>query len=225
MSLKERVSYAQEFTENVIKPIATKTNMKENDIYSNLHSYCEDKNIFSMEDAVIPYRRFYKACGVFGFYTDSFCKGFVNYYGKKSKGLEVMAGKGLLSKSIQEHGLEMIATDDKSWEISRDDSVETLSAIESFHKYKNEIDFIILSWIPFKDTEDDYLIMKAIHDENLDIDLVVISHKEYYGYTNSYKFWDNVVEIEKKDFSRKVISEYVSIDFEDKVFLAKYKGE
>lgn len=143
---------------------------------------------------------------------------------KNAKGLEVMSGKGLLSKSIQEHGLSMISTDNKSWEKCKDDTIETLSAIDSFNKYKHEIDFVLLSWCPYNETEDDYLILKTIKEENLDIDFIVITSREQFGFTNSSEFWMNSeFNYDNNKFNRKIRCHYEAVDFTDMVNLVKFK--
>jgi hypothetical protein len=72
-----------------------------------------------------------------------------------------MAGCGWLAKALSEHGVNVIATDNRTWH-SRDwceihpkakdiFPVENLEAIEAVKKYGNEAAILMVSWPPLDD--------------------------------------------------------------------------
>lgn len=66
--------------------------------------------------------------------------------------LEVMSGNGLLAKALTEKGVDVIATDDKSWSDPDSDKisfceVEPLDAISAVKKH-NDRKILIMSWPP-----------------------------------------------------------------------------
>ncbi|KEQ18717.1 hypothetical protein [Endozoicomonas numazuensis] len=66
--------------------------------------------------------------------------------------LEVMSGNGFLAKALKQNGVEVIATDDRSWDDPDSDKirfydVETLDAIDAIKKYSDK-KVLIMSWPP-----------------------------------------------------------------------------
>ena len=85
------------------------------------------------------------------------------YIGDK-KCLEIMAGKGVLSKCLHDNGVDIIATDDYTWKWHRNRKnksgqklkldelwydVEDLNCLEAIDKYGGDSDYIICSWPPY----------------------------------------------------------------------------
>lgn len=80
----------------------------------------------------------------------------------KSKCLEVMSGKGLLTKALMNFGVNCLATDNKSWDGKEGGifganwfdpnsalvDVEKIDALDAIKKYGHDIDYIIVSWPP-----------------------------------------------------------------------------
>ena len=71
----------------------------------------------------------------------------------KPKILEVGCGNGMLTYGLRKYGIDIIATDDMSWERNKKelwvDDIEKLSYVEAFHKYKNDVNVIIMSYPPY----------------------------------------------------------------------------
>jgi len=82
------------------------------------------------------------------------------------KCLEIMAGRGVLSKALSDCGVDIKATDDFSWswrgKISEDKAVLTRSelwfdveeadCIESIEKYGADIGYLVCSWPPMENS-------------------------------------------------------------------------
>ena len=75
--------------------------------------------------------------------------------------LEIIAGAGWIAKALSAHGIDIVATDDYSWEKGSHNnhnilrkyqySIEELEASEAVEKYQ-DIDILICSW-PYMDNE------------------------------------------------------------------------
>lgn len=222
----------KQFRDSEIADLVLKTNIDENKLYGlglefkekfmNCYNGLSISTLNDIGDS--EFRHEIKYCGVFGLHTENFCKGFAKYYGENAIGLDAMSGKGLLAKSIEEHGVKMYTADDKSWEFSKGEDFQPMSAIDSFNKHKKELDFVILSWCPFdlKDDEigDDFKIINTIRGENLDIDVIIISNG-YNGFTHSKKFWDNAEPLENEKMQELIFDNYVSLGKEDYAYLVK----
>lgn len=80
---------------------------------------------------------------------------------KGKRVLEIMAGAGWLSKALSEFDIDIIATDDKSWENGNKShnnkffkevfNVEKIDALKSIFKYREEVDILLVSWPPYSD--------------------------------------------------------------------------
>lgn len=86
------------------------------------------------------------------------------YIGLK-KCLEIMAGKGVLSKCLRDYGVDIIATDNYTWKWHRNSQnkngkkldheelwfdVRDLDCVESIIKFGDKADYIICCWPPFR---------------------------------------------------------------------------
>ena len=103
----------------------------------------------------------YQDSGMYGFVSWKWVNPFVEWLGDR-KVLEVMAGRGWLSKALRDKEVDVIATDDYSWHESEgwDDpltNVDRLDAVKSIEVYGEEIDILIMSW-PYMD-ETAYLVI------------------------------------------------------------------
>lgn len=69
-----------------------------------------------------------------------------------SKVLEIMAGTGYVGNILAMNGIDIISTDDGSWNNTfnkiyrRDESIDCIKAIE---KYGKECDVLLISWVPY----------------------------------------------------------------------------
>ena len=72
--------------------------------------------------------------------------------------LEIMCGFGWLAKALKDHGVDVTATDDQSWDGNRHsigkpfDFVENLDGLSAVKKYK-DAEVLIVSWPPYQGDE------------------------------------------------------------------------
>ena len=134
---------------------------------------------------------------------------------KGRKCLEVMAGNGYLSKALSEHGVDIIATDDKSWDGMNHDvfDVEKLSGVESIEKYGDNCDILIVSWPPYEDPEINEICRKWGKDKR-----IIFIGEGCGGCTADDTFFDN---FEYEDSSVDLPS-YWGIN--DYIFVGYYEG-
>lgn len=85
--------------------------------------------------------------GAYCFYSNEFIKSLATIIESKSC-LEIAAGDGTLTRFLQNHGTQIIATDNQSWShsIEYPDTVIHCDAKEALQKYNPEI--VICSWPP-----------------------------------------------------------------------------
>jgi len=94
----------------------------------------------------------------FALVSNRWVKPLAEYIGNK-KCLEIMAGRGVLSKALSECGVDIIATDNFSWTWRNNDKekgsltqeqlwfhVENLDNIQAIEKYGKDMEYIICSW-------------------------------------------------------------------------------
>ena len=87
---------------------------------------------------------------------------------KNKKCLEIMAGTGALSKALYDLGIDVISTDNLSWDDlesyqswkSRSFNVEKLDCVKAIEKYGKDVDFIICSWPPYDEPQATQAIIK-----------------------------------------------------------------
>ena len=73
------------------------------------------------------------------------------------KVLEVMAGPGWLAKALQIHGVDIVATDNESWNDRHSKAtplctVLKMEAKEAVEKLGSEADLLLVSWPPYDET-------------------------------------------------------------------------
>lgn len=101
--------------------------------------------------------------------------------------LEVCAGDGALSHYLRYYGINIVATDDGSWDDGGDRRVTPhfpvikMDALTAIRHYKPSL--VIASWIPYQSEVDCDILNE--HPKHF----IVIG--EYGGCTGSNKFWDN----------------------------------
>lgn len=119
-------------------------------------------------------------------------------YLKGHKCLELMAGLATITSALQKRGVDIIATDDKSW---RDGiwkgkewtDVEEIDAIEAIKKYGADVDYIIMSWAYMDNTA--YRCLQAMREVNPNCKMIVIG-ESWGGCTADDSFFDSVELIE-----------------------------
>ena len=160
----------------------------------------------------------------FSIITKELIEDFCNYIGNK-KVLEICAGSGLLSKYLYDSGIDIIATDNYSW----DDEISYLWA-NSDHKYYNVIkmdaidamndypdrDIILLSWPEKGNTIDNNVLNKCVFENKT---LILIGEIEG-GCTGSTEFFDSVYKLVSKG---KIKTNYNLYDYINKDYFINIK--
>ena len=107
--------------------------------YNILWNFIKNKNILMP----LVYKK-----GIYCFYTDKLIKHLKKIIGNK-KTLEIAAGDGTLKRFLRNEGVDIVATDNYSWDsfvTYNTDDVENMSAVDALKKYNPEI--VICSWAP-----------------------------------------------------------------------------
>ena len=125
------------------------------------------------------------------------------------KCLEVMTGTGSLSFALQQQGIDIIATDNFSWEGSSNwndnenywTEIEHIDAIEAVEKYGKDIDIIIMSWPYMDDTA--YRILQSMRKVNSNCIMIFIG-EGIGGCTADDEFFNAIQEIEDAEFEQTV---------------------
>lgn len=122
-------------------------------------------------------------------------------YLKGKQCLEIMAGRGVLSKVLQDRGIDIVATDDYSWKTFMDTSepwtkIEQLEAGDAIRKYKN-VSHIIVSWMPMDAPS--RRIIRMIRKYNPNAKLIVIG-EDGGGCTSNDDWFERVEECFDIDF-------------------------
>jgi 2-polyprenyl-3-methyl-5-hydroxy-6-metoxy-1,4-benzoquinol methylase len=121
------------------------------------------------------------------------------------KCLEVMAGTGSLSYALKEQGVNIIATDNFSWDGQNNwnetnnywTEIENIDAVEATRKYGKDVDIIIMSWAYMDDTA--YRILQAMREVNPDCIMIFIG-ESCGGCTASDEFFESIIEVEDQEF-------------------------
>jgi len=119
-----------------------------------------------------------------------------NWIGNK-KCLEIMAGGGWISKALNNHGIDIIATDNFSWEKTHKDmkllcDVLKKDAAEAAAYYKDR-DILVVSWPPFNQND----ICDACNAWGVDRPIIYIGEGE--GGCNAPEgFWEHFKELDNQ---------------------------
>ena len=126
-----------------------------------------------------------------------------------AKCLEIMSGRGLLSKALRDIGTDIIATDNLSWENDDDSNyknwsthftdIEDIDAVKAVKKYGKDVKYIIVSWAPY-DEPIAYNVLLKMREVNPDCKMIFIG-EDYGGCTADYKFF-NAVEIKLSEIEQ-----------------------
>lgn len=104
--------------------------------------------------------------------------------------LDPMAGNGWAAKALREAGVKTIASDDDSWEISKD--IEKLDAMESLKKYGNKISHLLISWAPYG-SDIDVKLLREVRANYPHVTIINVGEGEQ-GCTGSPEFWEELNE-------------------------------
>lgn len=163
-------------------------NLENNHLVFDEHTDLFDINLFELRD---EYTQKYG----FALVAYDWIKILAEFIGK-SKCLEVMAGTGLISKALQNCGVDIICTDNLSWENKviynewkkHFTDIESLDAIEAVKKYGKDISYIIMSWPYMDDTC--YRVYQAMKEINPDCMIIYIGEGDG-GCTACDEFFEN----------------------------------
>ena len=142
--------------------------------------------------------------------SNDWIKPLSNWIGNR-KCLEVMAGTGSLSFALQQQGINIIATDNFSWDgqsnWNNNDNywteIEHIDAIEVVKKYGKDIDIILMSWPYMDDTA--YRILHTMREVNQNCIMIFIG-EGMGGCTADDEFFQSIEEIEDEEFEKAVRS-------------------
>ena len=144
---------------------------------------------------------------------------------KGHKCLEVMGGCGLLSQALYEEGVDIICTDDLSWENGSKPEwsnhrylVEDLDAICAIEMYGTNVDYVIMSWPYMDDTA--YRCLMKLREVNPKASIIYIG-EDWGGCTASNDFFENAEFYEDKriEDANKVYANFPGIH--DSIFILK----
>lgn len=157
--------------------------------------------------------------GMFAYVCAKWVKPLSRWIGSR-KCLEIMAGTGYLSLALRGYGVNIIATDDNSWGISRDSrtvlhpiEIEAKEAIES---YRNEVDIVIVSWPPMNNDIHEAMLQWPKNKH-------IIYIGEWGGCTGCEEFTQHFIEDYDSTFQQiaKLYKPWFGIH--DGLYLGKYK--
>lgn len=130
----------------------------------------------------------------FSFVCNSWVLPLAHWIGGR-KCLEVMAGSGALSCALRRSSIDIIATDNYSWDRWFDDTrnlwtdVVQKDCIHSIEEYGKDVDIIIMSW-PYMD-DNAYKCLLKMREVNKDCVMVYIGEGQG-GCTANADFFDNI---------------------------------
>lgn len=142
------------------------------------------------------------------------------------KCLEVMAGCGSLSKILKDKGVDIIATDNFSWNgaanwnTSRNywTDIEDIDCIKAIEKYGADRDVIIMSW-PFMD-DNAYKCLMTMRKINPEAVMICIG-EGYGGCTADDSFYDAINEIDDED-TKRINENYIQwFGLHDRIYIIK----
>lgn len=140
----------------------------------------------------------------FALITKEFIKSLSDYIGD-NKCLEIMAGKGAISKGLKDNGIDVIATDNYSWnerlDIANDSwtDIENIDCLDAIKKYGKNVSYVICSWIPYNSSIG-YEALKLMNEINPDCKMIVIGEGKG-GCTADDLFFEHLEYMDDYDFS------------------------
>lgn len=128
---------------------------------------------------------------------------------KDKKVLEVMSGNGLLSCILQKKGVQIVTTDNNSWNWKyKYCDIENIDCLKAIEKYGKDVDYVLMSWPEMNDTA--YNVLTKVKEINPKIQIIYIG-EGYCGCTANELFFDNAIVVEDESF-KQVQSGYIPWD-------------
>lgn len=144
--------------------------------------------------------------GMYGIVTNDWLYELANFLEGK-KVLEVMCGRGWLSKGLKDMGINVIATDAQKsylyWKergLKELTNIEKISAKKAVEKYHNDVDYIIISWPPY-DTPSAYNVIQKLKELESDVQVIFIG-EGHGGCTANEDFFESIYYIEEPGFDK-----------------------
>lgn len=187
---------------------------------SLVEQFIEADSLGTMKE--IQLKNAYNQAGMYAFISWQWVTPFIEWLNGR-KVLEVMAGRGWWTYALRQKGVDVIATDDFSWDyrswMDTLTEVEEMDAIEAVEKYGKEVDVVTIGW-PYMDNTA-YRVIKRLHEVNPDALVVYIG--EQGGCTADEAFHQHFnIDFSDTEFN-KVTTRYQSWDhIHDRIFLGKY---
>lgn len=143
----------------------------------------------------------------------------INFIGNK-KVLEIMSGKGFLTRILKQRGIDIIGTDNYSWKDHWNETytdIENIDSIEAIEKYKDR-DILIMSWAYMDDTA--YKCLMRMREVNPNMIMIFIGEDEG-GCTADYSFYENAEYVMEEECDK--LNTYYQNFFgiHDRIFLIK----
>lgn len=158
--------------------------------YNGIYRYTEDVL------KIYNFREYYTENFSFSIVSKNWLRILAHFIGHR-KCLEIMGGTGLISKGLHDFGVDIICTDDYSWEEGikphwkrHFTNIERIDAVEAVKKYANNVSFIIMSW-PYMDNTC-YKAYKMMKDINPNCIMIYIG-ESYGGCTACDEFFLNTI--------------------------------
>ena len=158
--------------------------------YNGIYRYTEDVL------KIYNFREYYTENFSFSIVSKNWLRILAHFIGHR-KCLEIMGGTGLISKGLHDFGVDIICTDNYSWEECEKPhwkrhfiDIERIDAVEAVKKYANNVSFIIMSW-PYMDNTC-YKAYKMMKDINPNCIMIYIG-ESYGGCTACDEFFLNTV--------------------------------
>lgn len=136
-----------------------------------------------------------------------------------------MAGSGALSYALQQCGVDVTATDDESWKVTKEFwkpnpwyAVEKMECVEAVERYMPDCSLLICSWPPMDETA--YRALEAMRRMNSDAQMLYIGEQKG-GATANDAFFETVVPVEDNDFEKAVTNYKQFFGIHDFPYLVK----
>lgn len=140
------------------------------------------------------------------------------------KCLEVMAGAGHLSFALKKLGINIITTDDLSWQELKKwtpvTEIEQLTANKAIRKYGKDVDIVIMAW-PYMDSYA-YQALKMLYIVNPNALVIYIGEGEG-GCTADDRFFEHWDEIEDERLKEAQTKYERFFGMHDRIELGRYK--
>lgn len=167
------------------------TSVYEGRVPKNIPSEIAGYGLSDLSMSTMQVGHWLQSCGMYGKITKETASDLAEIIGDGVV-LDPMAGNGWAAKALREAGVKTIASDDDSWEISKD--IEKIDAMESLKKYGNKISHLLISWAPYG-SDIDVKLLREARKNFPHITIINVGEGEQ-GCTGSPDFWDEVEEID-----------------------------